>query len=445
MLRFFKDKNLREVAAALNVNEAAAQRRVHRAVEKLRGFFTKRGGAISSVAITGAISANSVQAAPVALVKSVTTVAIAKGSIAAASTITLVKGAMNTMTWLKIKLAVGVGAAVMLTGGMATIAFSQSQPTVYSLLEKTPIVANATFEKEINIKTLPPNINIPAGAQKQSFTFALDGEDYRMDFGGGMVGRFTDTDWQTMGKQVMKFSSKWNKPDGESGGITAGNSVARGTINLLITSGITTANPKNIVWEAGHRKMTFEGDEEKKYVVEFTEENGLPVSAIVVATDHGSSTGMPDGILIYRYDSHFFEGRLPIEIVRYYGNTVNEDAKAFAIRIQSLKISNGHLPSTDLDPDKLIKTTNPNFISFFYSNNIPYWTDAKGKVSRVLTVEENNKEIERIKAASHSTTANRRQIHSEQPANHRWIWLSAILIISAGAVITGFMKRKRGN
>ena len=39
MLRFFKDKSLREVAAALKVNEAAAQKRVLRAVEKLRRFF----------------------------------------------------------------------------------------------------------------------------------------------------------------------------------------------------------------------------------------------------------------------------------------------------------------------------------------------------------------------------------------------------------------------
>ena len=42
MLRFFKDKSLREVAAGLKVNEAAAQKRVLRAVEKLRRFFSQR-------------------------------------------------------------------------------------------------------------------------------------------------------------------------------------------------------------------------------------------------------------------------------------------------------------------------------------------------------------------------------------------------------------------
>lgn len=301
------------------------------------------------------------------------------------------------MTWLKIKLAVCVSVAALITGGAATIALAQSQPTVYSLLEKPPIIANATIEKEINIKTFPPGF--PAGAQKQSFTFALDGEDYRMDFGGGMAGRFGDTTWRTAGEQLTKYNSKWNKADGESGGITAVSLVARMTINLLTTSGITTANPKNITWSDGHKKMTFEGDEGKKYAVEFSEQNGLPVSATVNVTGPGSSAGLPDGVIAYRYDPHFLGGRFPVEISRYYGNTVNADAKAFTIRIQSLEISSSHLPSADLDPDKLIKTSNPNYMPLFYSNNVPYWTDAKGKVRRVLTVEENEKEIKRIKAS----------------------------------------------
>jgi len=65
--RFFKDQNLREAAAGLNLSEAAAQKRVHRALEKLRKFFAKRGVNSTTAIIAGAISANSVQAAPVAL------------------------------------------------------------------------------------------------------------------------------------------------------------------------------------------------------------------------------------------------------------------------------------------------------------------------------------------------------------------------------------------
>jgi RNA polymerase sigma factor (sigma-70 family) len=393
VLRFFEGRNFKEVGAALGASEDAAKMRVNRALEKLRKFFTKRGVSSTTAIIAGAISANSVQAAPVALAKAVTAIAVAKGAAASGSTLALVKGSVKMMTWLKMKLAISIGVAVLLTGGMATIAFSQSQPTVYSLLEKPPIIANATFEKEINIKMLPPNF--PAGAQKQSFTFSLDGEDYRMNFGGGMVGKYGDTIWQTIGEQLTKFNSNWNKAEGESGGIIPGCSVAQMSINLLITSGITTMKPKNVVWDAGHKKMTFEIDDGGKYAVEFTEENGRPISAAIRDT----STGKDDGFLTYRYNQDFCEGRLPVEISRYSGSTADENAKNFVIRIQSLKISKEHLSASVLDPDKFINTTNLNYMPLFYSNNIPYWTDAKGKVRRVLTFEENEKEIQRIKAS----------------------------------------------
>jgi RNA polymerase sigma factor (sigma-70 family) len=126
MLRFFKDKNMREVAAALNVTEAAAQRRVLRAVDKLRRFFTKRGVTLSSVALTGAISANSVQAAPVALAKTVTVVAIAKGAAVSGSTLTLVKETLKIMTHAKLKLAIGITAGILLVGGATTMVISQT-------------------------------------------------------------------------------------------------------------------------------------------------------------------------------------------------------------------------------------------------------------------------------------------------------------------------------
>ncbi len=126
LLRFYEGKNLREIGNLLGSNEPAAEKRVSRALEKLRIFFTKRGVTLSSVAIAGAVSANSVQAAPVALAKSVTAVAIVKGSIAAASTITLVKGTMKMMTWLKIKFALGVGLVALIASGAATVAISQT-------------------------------------------------------------------------------------------------------------------------------------------------------------------------------------------------------------------------------------------------------------------------------------------------------------------------------
>ena len=126
VLRFFEGRNFKEVGAALGASEDAAKMRVNRALEKLRKFFTKRGVVSTTAIIAGAISSNSVQAAPVALAKPLTAVAIAKGSIAAASTLTLVKGTMKTMTWLKLKFALSVSVAMLLTGGAIAVALSQT-------------------------------------------------------------------------------------------------------------------------------------------------------------------------------------------------------------------------------------------------------------------------------------------------------------------------------
>jgi hypothetical protein len=126
VLRFFENKTFAEVGAALDASEDAAKMRMNRALEKLRKFFTKRGVSSTTAIIAGTISANSVQAAPVTLAKSVTAVAIAKGSIAAVSTLTLVKGTMKMMTWIKIKTAFILGAATLFVGGTAAIEFSNT-------------------------------------------------------------------------------------------------------------------------------------------------------------------------------------------------------------------------------------------------------------------------------------------------------------------------------
>ncbi len=126
VLRYFENKTFTEVGATLGVSEDAAKMRVNRALEKLRKFFTKRGVSSTTAIIAGTISANSVQAAPVALAKSVTAVAIAKGAAASGSILTLIKGALKIMAWTKAKTAI-VSAVVV---GMATLSVVQYQAQV---------------------------------------------------------------------------------------------------------------------------------------------------------------------------------------------------------------------------------------------------------------------------------------------------------------------------
>jgi uncharacterized protein (TIGR03435 family) len=125
VLRFFENKSLGEVGAAMNTSEDAAKMRVNRALEKLRKLFTKRGVVLSGVIIAGAVSAHSVQAAPVALAKSVTVVAVTKGAVASGSTLTLVKEALKIMAWTKAKMAIVVGAGLLLAAGTTSVAIEK--------------------------------------------------------------------------------------------------------------------------------------------------------------------------------------------------------------------------------------------------------------------------------------------------------------------------------
>jgi RNA polymerase sigma factor (sigma-70 family) len=115
VLRFFENKNLREVGAVLGASEDSARVRINRALEKLRKFFTKRGVMLSAAVIGTAVSANSVQAAPVGLAATISAAAV-KSSAVAASTLSLVKGALKIMAWTKAKTTIVAGTALVLAG-----------------------------------------------------------------------------------------------------------------------------------------------------------------------------------------------------------------------------------------------------------------------------------------------------------------------------------------
>jgi hypothetical protein len=120
VLRFFQNMSLKEVGAALGVEERAAQKRVARSLEKLRDYFVRRGIASTTAIIANAISAHSVQAAPAAVAKSIMAAAVAKGAGAGASNLGLLKGALKIMAWTKMKTAVVMVSAMVLAAGTAT-------------------------------------------------------------------------------------------------------------------------------------------------------------------------------------------------------------------------------------------------------------------------------------------------------------------------------------
>src|SRR5437762_3544311 len=120
VLRYFKNEDLRTVGVALGTSEDAAQKRVTRALEKLRAFLLRRGVTLSSAALATALTGSAVQAAPAALAGAIPAAVVA-GSTAASSTFNL----LNFMSITKLKAGL-LSAAVVVGAGTAIVVQQQS-------------------------------------------------------------------------------------------------------------------------------------------------------------------------------------------------------------------------------------------------------------------------------------------------------------------------------
>ena len=171
VLRFFENKSLREVGTALGLEERAAQKRVARGLEKLRAFFSNRGVILTTVIIAGAVSANSVQAAPASLA---ITAAAAKGAAASASVLTIVKGALKIMAWTKTKIAVITATAVILGIGTATVAVK----TITAARTKAALLAmQGSWQGTLQVNQAPLRLVLKIFKTNNTWQAAIDSVD----------------------------------------------------------------------------------------------------------------------------------------------------------------------------------------------------------------------------------------------------------------------------
>lgn len=123
VLRFFENKSIKDIAEALGLEERAAQKRVQRALEKLRVMFVRRGITLSVTVIAGAVAANSVSAAPASVAELAATASA--GHAATPSSNAIIQGALKAMAWAKFKFSLSVGATVLVVGAITTLAVAQ--------------------------------------------------------------------------------------------------------------------------------------------------------------------------------------------------------------------------------------------------------------------------------------------------------------------------------
>jgi RNA polymerase sigma factor (sigma-70 family) len=126
-LRFFEQKSLEEVGVALGIDTGTAQKRVWRAVDKLRQYFANHGAAYSAATIAAALSAHTIHGAPSGLAATVAASGALKGAAATSSTATLIKTTLKLMALTKAKTAAVAVVGVLLATATTTITVKEIQ------------------------------------------------------------------------------------------------------------------------------------------------------------------------------------------------------------------------------------------------------------------------------------------------------------------------------
>jgi RNA polymerase sigma factor (sigma-70 family) len=182
LLRYFEGHNIREVGVTMGISEDAAEKRVVRGLEKLRGIFAKRGVAVTTAMLVGAIGVQSSQAAPASL--AVAIVAAAKGSAASAASSGLAHATMKVLAWAKAKTAVAYGAAIVVAGTVAVLIYPKH-------VEPEPRTVRAVIREPFS-DTTKMSFDAPAG----SLAIQQDG---KILVGTTLFGFFVDDQSGTLG------------------------------------------------------------------------------------------------------------------------------------------------------------------------------------------------------------------------------------------------------
>ncbi len=115
-LCYFDGLSQSEAARELGLKESALSMRVKRGLEKLRSMLGPQASALSATALGALLASNAAGAVPSGLAASLQAVGLGQAA-ASPAVLSLTKGAMKAMFWMKIKLAAAVVGAVVAVGG----------------------------------------------------------------------------------------------------------------------------------------------------------------------------------------------------------------------------------------------------------------------------------------------------------------------------------------
>ena len=150
MLRYFERKSAQEMAKILGISNEAAQKRLNRAVDRLREHLAKRGLAAGAAGLVAIIAANAVQAAPAGLAVTITAAASALTATTFATAATTTATKAIAMTVLQKSLITAGLAAAIGTGVYEAHQASTLQAKVQSLERQQSPLADQVQQLQLD-------------------------------------------------------------------------------------------------------------------------------------------------------------------------------------------------------------------------------------------------------------------------------------------------------
>jgi len=163
VLRYFANLPQHEVGTRLGISEDAAEKRVARALEKLRRFFARRGVTLAVPLMASLLAHHAVHAAPAHLVAALpSAVAASAGGIQITSGSTIAAGTLKNMAWASAFAKAWVAAAVLVGAfGVGSVAHLATRSSPDEVAQQN-VVGNETreYQAQTAVRThtgpLPP-------------------------------------------------------------------------------------------------------------------------------------------------------------------------------------------------------------------------------------------------------------------------------------------------
>ncbi len=277
VLRYFEQRSLRDVGDALSISQGAADKRISRALERMRQFFARRGVVLTAGALAAALPASIAQCAPKGMTLLISeAVAKANGGLYVTPANTIAQSALRTMAFAKVKATAWWAAAALLIGSVGIfsasrifldatsmqVAAAQAAPAALAaepVPEPQPeIVAQPLRETPVAAPVAPP----PPPAEPLTTEEALANLPLRVP----KTDKFTELS-EMIDPELDTINGEWTREDGalqSNRGLHASIEIpyyppreydvrmtftpikARDSVSLMLVHG-----PKTFVWKMG--------------------------------------------------------------------------------------------------------------------------------------------------------------------------------------------------